>query len=90
MLVWLLIRPLSHSSSLKRFCTASKHHPHILGQRRVDLLHLRLVPRIMAGMDQDDSYCGMYKTGHAGCDAPVGLWEMTSGLSPYSALSLVR
>ena len=22
---------------------------------------------IMARMDQDDSYCGMYKTGYAGC-----------------------
>ena len=24
---------------------------------------------IMAGMDQNDSCCGMYKTGYAGCDA---------------------
>ena len=25
---------------------------------------------IMAVMDQDDSYCGMYKTGFTGCAAP--------------------
>ena len=25
---------------------------------------------ILADMDQKDSYCGMYKAGYAGCDAP--------------------
>ena len=28
----------------------------------------------MAGMDQKDSYCGMYKAGYAGCDAPCALF----------------
>ena len=35
----------------------------------VSLVRRPVLLGIMAGMDQDDSYCGMYKTGYAGCDA---------------------
>ena len=30
---------------------------------------------ILAGMDQKDSYCGMYNTGYAGCDAPRAVFR---------------
>ena len=29
---------------------------------------------IMAGMDQKDSYCGLYNAGYAGCDAPCAVF----------------